>query len=95
MILTTEIGGMILTTEIGGMILTTEIGGMILTTENRSTWRKSPASSATLSATNLTCTGLGLNPGLRGDRPALTTQDAHAQQTNILPISGTEPRVYA
>ena len=40
---------------------------------------KIPCPSATLSATNSTWTGLGLNPGLRGDRPALTTQAVHGQ----------------
>jgi hypothetical protein len=44
-------------------------GGMVLTRENRSTWRKT-CLSATLSTTNRTWTGLGLNPGLRSERPA-------------------------
>jgi hypothetical protein len=42
---------------------------MKLTGENRSTGRKT-CPSATLSTTNPTWTDLGLNPGLRGERPA-------------------------
>jgi len=41
--------------------------------------KKTLPSSATLSAINPPWTGLGLNPGLRGDRPALTTQAVHGQ----------------
>ena len=41
---------------------------MILRDENRSTRRKI-CPSATLSTTNPTWTGLGVNPGLRGERP--------------------------
>jgi len=44
------------------------IGGMILTEENGSTGKK-PCLSATLPNTNLTRTGLVLNPGLRAERP--------------------------
>jgi hypothetical protein len=45
------------------------IDGMIVTRGNQSTrWNTCP--SATLSTTNLTWTGLGSNPSLRGERPA-------------------------
>ena len=44
------------------------IRGTKLTKENGSTPRKS-VPSATLSATNPTSTVLGLNPGLRGEKP--------------------------
>jgi hypothetical protein len=44
-------------------------GGMILTGENRRTRRKT-CPSATLSATNPTWIDPGVNPGLRGERPA-------------------------
>jgi hypothetical protein len=45
------------------------IGGMILTGENRRS-RRNTCPSTTLSTTNPTRTGVGLDPGLRGDRPA-------------------------
>jgi hypothetical protein len=44
-------------------------GGMILTGENRRTRRKT-CPSATLSTTNPTWIDPGVNPGLRGERPA-------------------------
>jgi hypothetical protein len=44
-------------------------GGMVLTGETRSAGRKN-CLSANLSTTDLTGTGLGSNPHLRGDRPA-------------------------
>jgi hypothetical protein len=46
------------------------IGKRILTGENRST-RRETCPNATLSVTNLTWTDLGVNPGARGDRPAI------------------------
>jgi len=45
------------------------MGGMVVNGENRSTRRK-PCASATLSTTNPTYTGLGLNMGLCIDRLA-------------------------
>jgi hypothetical protein len=44
-------------------------GGMILTGENRRT-REKNCPSATLSTTNPTWIDSGVNPGLRGERPA-------------------------
>jgi hypothetical protein len=44
-------------------------GGMILTEENRRTQRNI-CPSATLSTTNPTWNDPGVNPGLRGERPA-------------------------
>jgi hypothetical protein len=45
------------------------IGGMILTGESRQAWRKA-CPNTTLSITNPAWTGLGANPGLRGEKPA-------------------------
>jgi len=49
--------------------MSTDTGGMIHIWENRSTTRKT-YTSATFSTTNLTQTGVGLNPDLFYDRPA-------------------------
>jgi hypothetical protein len=61
--------------------------GMKLTGKNRGTRRKT-CPSATLSTTNPTCTDPGLNPGLRGERPATnrvsqtTNENTQTRDTN-------------
>ena len=54
---------------------------MILTSDNRSKQRKTRPT-ATFTSTNLTRTSLGLNPGLRYDRPA-TKRLSHATKISL------------
>jgi len=59
----------IIVLKVDGQIWVWYICRMILKRENWSTWRKN----ATLSTTNPTCTGLGLNLGLCSEKPATET----------------------
>jgi hypothetical protein len=59
---------------------------MKLTGENRST-RGKTCPSATLSTTNPIRTELGLNPGLRGGRPAANRLSHGTGLSNSLPIN--------
>jgi len=54
----------------------------MVTRKNRSIWRKT-CPIATFCTTNPTWTGLELNPGLRGERPA-TTHLSHAAKIRVI-----------
>jgi len=67
------------------MNMSMSIGEMILTGESGSIRRK-PCLSASFSNTNLTRTGLVLNPDLRAERP-VTDHLSHDTGLYILPVS--------
>jgi hypothetical protein len=65
------------------LLVMKQTGGMKLTGENRST-RGKICHSATLSTTNPTWIDLGLNPGLRGERPATNRLSHGTAMSNTL-----------